>query len=317
MTKVVITEPEFRKGAQVFQNAAQFECIPAPSDEPGLAAKIREVGAAFAIIGVEKYRRELYDAIPAGGAIVRFGVGHDGVDKTLAATKGIFCCNTPGVLDDSVVELVIGLMLTTTRHIAACAADNKAGRWCPRIGNELSGKTLTIIGCGRIGRRTAVIAKQSFGMHIVGFDIVVPADIAAIDRFTQDFAAAVANADFVSIHIPDIHATRDFINADKLARMKPSAILINTARGNVLDEDALYDAIAAGALAGAALDVFKTEPYVPQRPDKDLRTLGRVLMTPHVGSSTTEACERMATAALRNIERAVSGDFGEMNHIGL
>ncbi|MCX6985003.1 MAG: hypothetical protein NT118_09690 [Lentisphaerae bacterium] len=113
--------------------------------------------------------------------------------------------------------------------------------------------------------------------------------------------------------MPDIPCTKDFINLGRLRMMKPSAILVNTARGAILDENALYDSVKSGMIAGAALDVFKVEPYAPQNQEKDLRTLGSVIMTPHIGSSTAEACERMAKAALRNIELAVHGRINEMN----
>lgn len=315
MLKVIVTDMEYNKGANIFKGTDGFECISAPSVEAGLAAKIRDTGAKFAIVGVNKYRLELYDAIPAGGVIARFGVGHDSLDKVLAKSKGILCCNTPGVLDDSVAECAMGLMLASARNIVSCSADNKAGKWHPLIGFELSGKTLAIIGCGNIGRKVAKIAKCGFGMKVSGFDVVKPKDMSTIDDFTLDFASAVKNADFVSVHIPDCPATRNFINADRLKMMRKSAILINTARGGVLDENDLYDAVKSGIVAGAALDVFKTEPYSPQSPDKDLRMLNGIIMTPHIGSSSIEACERMAKKALKNIGLASLGRIAEMNAI--
>ncbi|NLE60388.1 MAG: hypothetical protein GX616_18725, partial [Planctomycetes bacterium] len=129
----------------------------------------------------------------------------------------------------------------------------------------------------------------------------------------KDFGAAVAAADFVSLHIPSTAATRHFINRQRLEMIPPGAWLINTARGAVLDEAALFDALSQGRLAGAALDVFEAEPYKPVAPDKDLRKLDNVLMTPHVGSSTREACNRMAERALKNIRLAEAGRFGEMD----
>lgn len=315
MTTVVVTDPEYRKAVDVFQNADGFDCIPAPPGEEELAEAIRKADARFAIVGVESYRGILYDAIPRGGVIARFGVGHDGIDKALAASRGILCCNTPGVLDDSVAECTLGLMLAAARHTAACAADNRAGHWIPRVGSELAGKTLAVIGCGKIGCKVARIATLGFGMQVVGCDLAPPDADAPIDAFYPEFDDAVAQADFVSLHIPDIPATRNYLNGDRLARMKPSAILINTARGAVVDEDALYDAVAGGSLAGAALDVFKAEPYTPHDPARDLRTLDRVLMTPHIGSSTTEACDRMARAALENIATALAGRVDAMDLI--
>jgi phosphoglycerate dehydrogenase-like enzyme len=310
-----VTDLEYRKAADIFKNAAGFECIPAPSDESGLSTAIRAADAKSAIVGVTQYCGELYDAIPAGGVIARFGVGHDGINKTLAKSKGILCCNTPGVLDDSVAECTMGLMLSCARHIAACAAETRDGKWTPRLGSELSGKILAIIGYGNIGCKVAKIAKKGFGMKIIGFDVEKPKNMGEIDEFTNDFAIAVENADFVSLHIPCLPSTRNFMNLDRLKMMKSSAILINTSRGGVLDEDALYDAVKFGTISGAGLDVFKSEPYCPQCPEKDLRTLDGIIMTPHIGSSTIEASNRMAKAALRNIELAIHGKIKEMDLI--
>ncbi|MCK6487903.1 MAG: hypothetical protein L6R48_06090 [Planctomycetes bacterium] len=316
MTVVVVTEPEFAKAAAVFRKAEGFECIPVPAEEAALAQRIRETGARHAIIGVVKYSGPLYDAIPAGGVIARFGVGHDGVDKAAARARGILCCNTPGVLDASVAECAVGLMLAVARNLAACALDAPGAAWAPRVGVELAGKTLTVIGCGSIGGRVARVARHGLGMRVVGFGRSRPADLEPYAEFSSDFAAAAGQADFVSVHIPDTAANRDFISRERLGLMKKGAILINTARGGVVDEDAVFDAITAGTIAGAGLDVFKQEPYRPQPSGKDLRTLPQVLMTPHIGSSTREACERMALAALRNIGHAIAGRSGEMNLIG-
>ncbi len=312
MNKILVTELEYDKAAEIFASTPDFECLRVPADEDALAAAIERTSARYVIVGVNKYVGALYDTLPAGGVIARFGVGHDGIDKTAAQARGILCANTPGVLDDSVAECAVGLMLAAARHLATCAAENRSGHWKNRVGGELAGKTLAVIGCGNIGRKTAAIAKLGFRMTIAGCDPLPPREMAPFDTFSAAFAVAVRDADFVSIHIPDIPATRDFVNADRLAALKESAVLINTARGNVLDEDALYDAIRAGTIAGAALDVFKREPYAPQSAGKDLRTLTGILMTPHLGSSTREACARMATAALHNIRLAVAGRVDEM-----
>jgi len=313
MIKVVVTDLEYNKAADIFENTDGFECICAPSDEKGLSEVIKQTGAKYAIVGVTKYSNELYDAIPDGGVIARFGVGHDGIDKGLAKSKGIFCTNTPGALDDSVAECAMGMIMTAARHLASCSMDNKNGIWRNRVGSELSGKTLAIIGCGNIGRKLAKIAKNGFGIHIVGNDTSKPDDCSNINTFTVSFEEAVKDADYVSLHIPDVAATKNFINAERLSQMKKSAFLINTARGGVVEEDAVFDAVKAGQIAGAVLDVFKNEPYMPAT--KDLRELDNVIMTPHIGSSTSEACNRMAESCLKNISLANSGKFELMNII--
>ena len=313
MIKVAVTELEYGKAPHIFENAAGFKCFCAPTPEAELAAFVKTNHISYVIVGIDKYLGPLYDALPRNGVIARFGVGHDGIDKTRAAAGGIYCTNTPGALDNSVAECAMGLLLTAARHLAACAADNKNSRWKNRVGTELAGKTLAVIGCGNIGRKVARIAKSGFGMNVIGSDIITPANNGFFDAFTCDFTEAVKNADFVSLHIPETTTTRDFINSKRLAAMKNTTCLINTARGGILDENALYDAVTNGAIGGAALDVFKTEPYFPQSPDKDLRSLEKVIMTPHLGSSTLEACERMARAALNNIKLCAEGKIGNMN----
>ncbi len=307
MEKILVTAPEYDKAAAFFETLEDFQCVRVPEQETELAAAIRREQARYVIIGVVKYTGPLYDALTAGGVIARFGVGHDGVDKKQAARRGIRCTNTPGVLDSSVAECAAGMLLLAARHFADTVADNRRGVWAPRIGTELAGKTLAIVGCGHIGSRLAAIAKNGFGMTICGFDITAPRDESCYDRFSMDFAEAVRGAQFLSLHIPDLPATRDFLNAEKLAALAPGAWVINTARGTVVDEDALYDAAASGRIGGAVLDVFRQEPYRPAPSGKDLRTLPNVLMTPHIGSSTAEACRRMAEAAVANIRHARDG----------
>jgi lactate dehydrogenase-like 2-hydroxyacid dehydrogenase len=283
-----------------------------------LADAVCEQGIRHVIVGVDRYVGPLYDAMETGGVIARFGVGHDGVDKDLATRKGLLCTNTPAVLDDSVAELTIALVLAAARHVPAGVAATRRREWSPKVGRELRGKRLAIIGCGSIGRRVARIASSGFGMDVTGCDVISVDMKRMRDEFgftdvVTDFAAAVADADYVSLHIPGTPETRHLVNRERLETMPGRAWLINTARGTVVDETALFDAISEGRLAGAALDVFEREPYDPVQPDKDLRTLENVVMTPHIGSSTQEACHRMALRALRNIGLAEERRFDEMD----
>ncbi len=320
MIKIAVTELEFRKAQAVFESASKdgFACLPAPREEAALAAFVKSNSIAHAVIGVDRYEGALYEALPSGGVIARFGVGHDGVDKAKAAARGILCVNTPGALDNSVAEMAIGLMLSSARHLPKASAQMAGGSWTPLVGSELAGRTLAVIGCGAIGRKVGRIAALGLGMKVVGFDLSFkdPEVLEGQFGFSElhsSFEDAVRNADFVSLHIPGIPATRDFINAKTLSMLPKNSIIVNTARGVVVDEDALYDRLSSGALAGAALDVFKTEPYVPSSPERDLRKLPNVVLTPHMGSSTAEACRRMALAALDNIANAVAGRFDKMS----
>jgi phosphoglycerate dehydrogenase-like enzyme len=277
---VIVTEPEFRKAERMFGSASNVRCVAAPADEQQLADAIRHAGASAAIVGVQPYRDALYAALPRGGVIARFGVGHDGVDKARATRAGILCTNTPGVLEPSVAELTMLLILAAARHLPEVAGPMANGAWRPRTGGEIRGKSLAVIGRGRIG--TAVMQ-------------------------------AARDADFVSLHLPANADTHHFLNRERLEAMSPHAWVINTARGSVVDENALYDALAAGRIAGAALDVFETEPYQPVDPARDLRTLPNVILTPHIGSNTVDANARMAARALRNVRLAAAGDYSQMD----
>jgi phosphoglycerate dehydrogenase-like enzyme len=311
---IVVTELEFAKGESVFRQAAEqgWSCVSAPAEERALAEAIRRHGAVAAIVGVDAYTGPLYEALPLGGVIARFGVGHDGIDKALATRKGLLCTNTPGVLDDSVAEYAVALMLAAARQVAVAGAACARGEWTPGIGFELRGKTLALIGCGGIGCRVARLASRGFGMRVIGCK-AHPGNGAGLcsefgfERVTGEWMEAVGEADFVSLHIPATPATRRYVNAGRLEAIPARAWLINTARGAVVDEIDLYDSLASGRLAGAALDVFEREPYAPADPARDLRTLPSVLMTPHIGSSTREACRRVAECCLRNISLAAAG----------
>jgi phosphoglycerate dehydrogenase-like enzyme len=313
---VLVTEPEFRRAEAAFSGATGLRCTPAPPGETELAHAVAEAGTRYVIVGSHRYTSGLYDALPRGGVIARFGVGHDSVDKAKATQAGLLCTNTPGVLDESVAEHAILLMLGAARHFAANTAEMRGGTWnLGPQGLELRGKTLAIIGLGRIGLATARIAARGFGMRVVGMRRTPagapPED--SIERVTTDFESAVHDADFVSLHLNAEPANRRFVNAERLAMMSPRAWLVNTARGAVVDEDALYEAVAARRIGGAALDVFEREPYVPSDPSRDFRTLPNVVLTAHVGSHTAEANRGMAERAMQNIRLAQAGDFGSMD----
>lgn len=317
---VAVTELEFAKAEDIFRGAATegFACVPAPAAEAALVEAVRIHGARHVIVGVEPYTGPLYAALAPGAVIARFGVGHDSLDKAQATARGLFCTNTPGALDDSVAEHTIALLLAAARHTVAVAGALAAGRWQGRVGVELRGRTLAVIGCGPIGCRVAAIAARGLGMRVVGCRRAADG-VERLQRdfgfaaVTTDFGAAVRDADFVSLHIPSLPETRRYLGAERLAQLLPRCWVINTARGAVVDEVALFDALAAGRIAGAALDVFTREPYEPAAPGKDFRTLPHVILTPHVGSSTVEACERMARRALQNLRLAGAGRYAEMD----
>ncbi|MBM3860289.1 MAG: hypothetical protein FJ395_11640 [Verrucomicrobia bacterium] len=301
---VLVSELEFRKAEELFVAAG---CEPAPAEEQALADAVKARGARVVIVGVAPYRGPLYEAV-AGGLIARFGVGHDSINKALARQHNIIVTNTPGALDASVAEHAIWLMGCLARRVSKSEARMRGGKFAGDVGVELSGKVLGVLGFGKIGRRVAQIAELGLGMKVLACD-VGPGFVSAEELFRE--------SDVISVHLPSIPETRHFINATRLSWMKPTAFLVNTARGAVLDEAALYDALAARRFAGAALDVFEIEPYQPVAPGKDLRTLDNVVLTPHIGSNTREANRRMAEMSLANVRHFLAGELKQLTRVNV
>jgi len=244
-------------------------------------------------------------------AIVRAGVGVDTIDVAAATRKGIIVMNTPGGNTVSTAEQTITLMMALSRHTAAADATMKAGRWDRKafLGTQLAGKTLGVIGLGRIGRE---VARRAVGldMKIVGFDPFL-----APDRAGQLGIEAVANieqilprCDYLTVHTPLTAETTNLVGAKELAQMKKGARVINCARGGIINEEALVDALKSGHIAGAALDVFVKEPISPDHP---LLKLTNVVLTPHLGASTVEAQEAVGLeAAQLLIDFLTKGSIG-------
>jgi lactate dehydrogenase-like 2-hydroxyacid dehydrogenase len=334
---VLVTQKEFSKGEKVFRSAPDLNFQAAPAEEQALAQAALAAKCRAVVLGVERYVGPLYAALgktggPRGAIIARFGVGHDGVDKALARQHNAAVTNTPGALDISVAEHTIWLMGCLARNVSAMEARFRAGEFPSQTGAELGGKTLGIVGLGAIGRRVAAMARFGLGMKVFASGRRPESELGkelsalGVDRYTNDPDAVFREADVVSIHLPSNAQTRHFVNAQRLALMKSSAFLVNTARGAVLDEAALYDALAAHKLAGAALDVYEKEPYLPASGevslrgpaslDKDLRSLKNVVLTPHIGSNTHEANERIARACVANVSHFFAGRMNELTRVG-
>lgn len=325
---VLVTQREYEKARRVFRESHYLDVAPAPDDEERLADQVISMGSRGVIVGARPYRGPLYRALGMisggrGSIIARFGVGHDNIDKALARRRGTVVTNTPGMPDVSVAEYTIWLMGCLARKVAAC--NRHMGAYAA-TGVELRGRTLVIVGFGAIGRRVAAMASHGLGMRVLAAGRRTAEELAlqerrsieqiqadyGLTRYTHDADAILGQADFASIHLPGGEETRHFIGASRLARMKRWAFLINTARGSVVDESALYDALAGGKLAGAALDVSQHEPYQPVAPDKDLCSLDNVLLTPHAASDTRQANERMALAALSNVRNYFAGRLDKL-----
>lgn len=239
--------------------------------------------------------------------IARAGVGLDNVDIAAATDAGVMVVNAPTSNIVSAAELAIGLLLASARHISPAHAALKSGKWARSkfTGAELFEKTLGIIGFGRIGQLVAA-RMQAFGMNVIAYDpYLQPARAAQLGVRLVELDELLKSADFITIHLPKTKETANLIGADALKKVKPTVRIINAARGGVLDESALYDAIKSGQVAGAGLDVFAGEPCT----DSPLFELEQVVATPHLGASTDEAQERAGIAVAISVRKALAGDL--------
>lgn len=239
--------------------------------------------------------------------IARAGVGLDNVEIPAATAAGVMVVNAPTSNIVSAAELAIGLLLSSARHISPAHAALRNGKWARSkyTGTELFEKTLGIVGFGRIGQLVAA-RMQAFGMKVVAYDpYLQPARAAQLGVQLLELDDLLAQSDFITIHLPKTKETANLIGVDALKKVKPTVRIINAARGGVLDEAALYDAINEGRVAGAGLDVFSTEPCT----DSPLFTLDRVVATPHLGASTDEAQERAGIAVAVSVRKALAGEL--------
>ncbi|MEY4677987.1 MAG: hypothetical protein RI992_702 [Actinomycetota bacterium] len=262
---------------------------------------------AVLIRSATKMDAEAISAAKGLKVIARAGVGLDNVEIPAATTAGVMVVNAPTSNIVSAAELAIGLLLASARSISPAHAALKNGKWARSkyTGAELFEKTLGIVGFGRIGQLVAA-RMQAFGMNVVAYDpYLQPARAAQLNVRLVDLDELLKISDFITIHLPKTKETANLIGAEALNKVKPSVRIINAARGGVLDEAALYEALKAGKVAGAALDVFATEPCT----DSPLFTLDNVVATPHLGASTEEAQERAGIAVAISVRKALSGEL--------
>jgi len=235
-----------------------------------------------------KMTRELVEKADKCKIIARVGVGLDNIDQEAAKEKNIRVINAVEGAITAVAELVIGLMLSMAREIPRADREIRNGNWIKKelMGTELKGKYLGIVGLGNIGKRLGRLAR-ALNMNIIGYDVTeIDNEFSKeVGLMKADLDTLLSSADYVSFHVPLLDSTRHMINAEKLKMMKNTARIINTARGGVIDEEALYNSLKDGSLAGAALDVFEVEPATGNK----LITLPNFIATPHMGAQTKEA----------------------------
>jgi D-3-phosphoglycerate dehydrogenase len=243
-----------------------------------------------------KITKTIIDLATSAKIIARVGVGLDNIDVVAAEERNIRVINAPEAAISAVSELVIGFMLCFSRNIIFADAETRKGNWMKKslMGSELSGKYLGIVGVGSIGRNTARIAK-ALRMNLIGYDpLPINRDfIKEVGLIKTDLDTLIESSDFITCHVPLTAQTRYMFNSNRLSKMKSTAYIINTSRGGVIDENALYDALKEGKIAGAALDVFEIEPPV----NRLLFELPNVICTPHIGAQTVEA-QRLASTII-------------------
>jgi len=304
MDRILIADPLEESGLEILRAAGAEVQVLAEADRPRLAELLPGFDA-LVVRSATKVTRQLLQSAERLRVIGRAGIGVDNVDVEAATERGILVVNAPTANLMSATEHTVALMLSLARSVPAADASMKRGEWNRKrfVGVELQGKTLGIVGFGRIGQRVAARAR-AFEMKVVAFDPFFDASQAArheVELLALDELLAVA--DVVTLHTPLTSETRNLIDASRLARMKPEAMLINCGRGGVIDEDALLAALDGGQLAGAALDVYEEEPT----PRLALVEHAKVVATPHIGAQTKEAQERIAHETARMVLAALEG----------
>lgn len=283
--KVLISDPIAKEGIEILRNSG-FEVMEKTGMAPEELIKTIPDFDAIIVRSATKVTKEVIEAGKKLRVIGRAGVGLDNVDAEAAKAKGIKVVNTPAATSISVAELALGMMLSAARMIPQATASTKAGKWEKKRfhGFELFGKTLGIIGIGRIGTELAKRAK-AMGMDVLAYDpLVKSSDYAKL----VDFDTLLKESDFISLHIPKTKETTHILNKSAFEKMKTGVVIVNCARGGVVDEDALYDAIVSGKVKVACLDVYENEPAKEHK----LFSLEQVILTPHIGAQTEEGQQR-------------------------
>lgn len=277
------------------------------SDREQLLGELKRGVDAVLIRSATKMDSEAIGVAKGLKVIARAGVGLDNVDIPAATTAGVMVVNAPTSNIVSAAELAIALLLASARNIAPAFATLKKGKWARSkyTGAELFEKTLGIVGFGRIGQLVAH-RMQAFGMNVIAYDpYLQPARAAQLGVDLVPLDQLLSNSDFISIHLPKTKETANLIGIEALKKVKPTVRIINAARGGVLDENALFEALKENRVAGAGLDVFATEPCI----DSPLFTLENVVATPHLGASTDEAQERAGIAVAESVRKALAGEL--------
>ena len=255
------------------------------------------------IAGLDFVTRKVIENAPKLKVISRYGAGVDRVDLAAAKEKGVVVCNTPGVNANAVADLAFGLLLCIARKLPLLDRKTKEGEWTRSTGFELYGKTIGILGLGAVGKAVAKRAA-GFSMKIMAYDPFINLEYTEANGIiAAAFDKVIKEADFISLHLPLMDETRNIISGELMKTMKKGAVLLNTARGGLIDENAAYELLKSGHLGGLGLDAFEAEPPGAS----PLFTLENVVTTPHTGAHTTEATAAMADLSVKNLIDVLSG----------
>lgn len=309
--KILVTPTSFlkpqnakaKKKLEAFADEVVYNDLSRPLKGGEILERLTDVDGYIA--GVDYITADVIGKMPACLKVIsRYGAGVDRVDIPACTKQGIKVTCTPGANSIAVCELAFGLMLCTARNIPKLHCAVEKGEWPRNEGIELYGKTLGIVGLGAIGKNLAKRAI-AFGMNVIAYDPYFDEAFAAENGIgKRTLVEVLSSSDFISLHVPLTGETHHLINADRIAAMKDGAVIINTARGGLIDEEAAADAMKSGKLGGLGLDAFEQEPLI----DSPLKGVVRVVFTPHTGAHTAEAVEAMGMMAVDNCIAVLRGE---------
>lgn len=306
--KVLVTSRSFGKIGNTAQKILEDAGIEIVNKSVGFdQAEFERIIPQFdaLIIGAHEFEEKDMERCPNLKIICKHGVGLNNIRLEKAKELGIAVCNAPGTNSNAVADLTLGLMLSVARKISHSSALVRQGVWKSHIGEDVCGKTLGLLGFGAIARKVANRAR-GFDMKVLAYDPYVkelPAEYAGFVTLC-DLEQVITGCDFLSVHLPLTEETQNMIAAEQLKAMKPGSYVINTARGGIVNEAALYDALVSGHLCGAAMDVVENEPMTAEHP---LLQLDNVVVTPHIGMYSKEAISAVSEICAQNVVACLTG----------
>ncbi len=304
MTKILVTEAMEDIGPELLRQAG-FTVVYADGDMETVRREIADADGVF--VRVVKIDAELLEGAKQIKVVCKHGVGVDNIDRDYCREHGITVCNVPGGNAQSVAEYALALMMALSKRLIQVSGGYRKDGFQAKDGitnAELEGKTVALIGLGNIGGRLAAMCRNAFGMRVLAYDPFIKSKPEGIELF-DDVDAMLKEADFISLHAVLTDSTRKMINKERIAEMKPGAILINCARGPMVDEKALLEALRSGHLAGAGLDVTDPEPMDPEDP---LFHMPNVIVTPHFANQSKEAAIRVSELGAKSIISVMNGE---------